>query len=238
MAAVAAFAFVGYRDLLADMSAAPVPALEAVLDRFAAMVAVEIAAAVPRDVGLLHLHFDPCARGDGLPAMAASGVELKAAFIEHFWVKDDLSLHPPPPRNTEADVAFLDVDDQAVLVPTHRARSNVKRIAFLLCFGRSPLGHHPAPALAVERDVEAAMVERNVAAGFLIVGRKDAANETDDRQPEAFVIAERVDIPPAVALRWYHGVEIRSDSTASLANLPDKAAIGTPAPGWVAPPAQ
>ncbi len=238
MAAVAAFAFVGDRDLFPDVRAAPVPALESVLDRLAAMIAVEIAAAAPRNAGLLHLYLDPRARGDGLPAVTTGEIELEAAFIEHFGVQDDLPLHSPPPRNAKANVAFLDVDDQSVPLPPHRARADLQGVTLLTRVGGAALGHHPARAFAIERDVEAAMVERNVAARFLVIGRKDAADKTDDGQPVAFIIAERVDIPPAVALGRYHGVEIRSDSTASLANLPDKAAIGTPAPGWVAPPAQ
>ncbi len=164
MAAIAAFAFVDDGDLLADMRAGPVPALEAVLDRFAAMIAVEIAAAVPRDIGLLHLHLDPCAWSDGLPAMTPDWVEFEAAFVEHFGVQDDLPLHPPPPRNAQANVAFLDVDDQAVLVPAHRARPDLQAIAILPRIGGTAFGHHPTRTFAVERDVEAAMVEWNVAA--------------------------------------------------------------------------
>lgn len=238
MAAIAAFAFVSHRDLLPNMCATPMPALEAVLDWFAAMIAVEIAAAVPRNVGLLHLYLNPGARGDCLPEMVASGVEFEAALIEHFGVQYDLPLHPPPPRNAQADIAFLYVDDEAALVPPHRARADTQAIALLPRISRSALGHHPARAFAIERDVEAAMVEWNITTRLLVIRRKDAADKADDGQPEAFVIAERVDIPPAIALRWYQRVEIWSDSTASLANLPDKAAIGTPAPGWVAPPAQ
>lgn len=125
MAAVAAFAFVDDGHLLADMRSGPVPALEAVFDRFAAVIAVEIAAAVPCDVGLLHLYLDPSTRSDGLPAMAAGGVEFEAAFVEHLGVQDDLPLHPPPPRNPQAYVAFFDVDNQPVLIPTHRAWADV-----------------------------------------------------------------------------------------------------------------
>lgn len=238
MTAIAAFAFVDYCDLFADMRPRPVPALEAVLDWLAAVIAIEIAAAVPSDIGLLHLHLDPCTRRNGLPAVTPGWVEFEASFVEHFGVQDDLPLHATSPWNTQADIAFLDVDNQAVLIPAHRAWADVQRIAFLSRVARAALGHHPARAFAVERDVEAAMVERNIAARLLVIGRENAADKADDSQPEPLVIAERVDIPPAIALRWYHRVEIRSDSSASLANLPDKAAIGTPAPGWVAPPAQ
>ena len=239
MAAVAADALVGDGHIRAAMGARPVPALEAVLDRFAAMVAVEIAAAGPAYLGLLHLHLDACARGDGVPVMPTGGIELERLVVEDFGVEDDLALHAAAPGNAEADIAFLDIDDQPVLVPAHCAGTDGQRVFALAGVLQPALGHHPAgAALAVERHIEAAVVERNVAAGDLVIRREDTADETDDGQPVAFVIAERIDIPPAVALRWNQSVEARSDRTASLANCPDKAAIGTPAPGWVAPPAQ
>ncbi len=149
MAAVAAFAFVDDGDLFPDMGAGPVPALETVLDRFAAVVAVEIAAALPSDVGLLHLYLDPRAGRYCLPVVATGGVEFEAALVEHFGVEDNLPLHSPTPRDAEADIALLDVDDQAILVPAHRARADFEGIAFLPRGASPALGHHPARALAV-----------------------------------------------------------------------------------------
>ena len=92
MAAVAAFAFVNHGDLLGDMRARPMPALKAIFDGFATVVAVEIGAAFPRYVGLLHLHLNHRARGNGLPVMMALGVQFEAAVIEQFG-RQDL---PPP----------------------------------------------------------------------------------------------------------------------------------------------
>lgn len=238
MAAVPALAFVNDRDIFANMRPAPVPALKAVLDGFAAMIAVEIGTALPRYVWAIHLHLDTRTRRDGLPMVTTGRIQFKAAFVEHFGVQNDLPLHPPPPWNAEPDITFFNVDYQSVFVPAHGAWPDAERIALLPCVARTPFGHHPTGTLSVQSDVQAAMVRRNIATRFLVIRREDAADKTDNGQPVASVIAERVDIPPAVALRWYHGVEIRSDSRASLAWAPDKAAIGTPAPGWVAPPAQ
>ena len=171
MAAIATLAFVNNSDFApafgADMCAGPVPALEAVLNRLAAMIAVEIAAAGPCNIGLLHLHLDPRTWGNRLPVVVACRVQFEALFIDHFWVEDDFPLDPTPPRYAQADVAFLDIDDQPVprtiAFPAHRARAEGDRVALLPRFGYSPLGHHPARTFPVERDVQTAMVERNVA---------------------------------------------------------------------------
>ena len=65
------------------------------------------------------------------------------------------------------------------------------------------LGHGPAPdARPVERDVERAMVERVGQAAPArpgVIGREDAADEGDDAQPVAAVIAQRIDVPPGIA---------------------------------------
>ena len=121
MAPVAALAFINDRNLLGDMCARPMPALEAVFDGFAAMVAVEIGAAFPRYVGLLHLDLDRCPWGDGLPMVVTLGIELEAAVVEQFRRQYDLALHPAAPRYAETDVTLFDVNDQPVLVPPHRA---------------------------------------------------------------------------------------------------------------------
>ena len=167
MAAIATLAFVNNSDFApafgADMCAGPVPALEAVLNRLAAMIAVEIAAAGPCNIGLLHLHLDPRTWGNRLPVVVACRVQFEALFIDHLWVEDDFPLDPTPPRYAQADVAFLDIDDQPVLIPPHRARAYCQAIAFLPRVASAPLGHHPARTFPVERDVQAAMVERNVA---------------------------------------------------------------------------
>ncbi len=138
------------------------PALEAVFDGFAAMVAVEIGAAFPRYVRLLHLDFDRRPRGDSLPMVTALRIQLEAAVIEQFGRQYDLALHPAAPGNAQTDIAFFNVDDQPVLVPPHRAWPDLQTIAFLPCVANAPFGHDPARALAIKRDVEAAVVDRDI----------------------------------------------------------------------------
>ena len=53
-----------------------------------------------------------------------------------------------------------------------------------------------------------------------------------------FVIAERVNVPPRIAAGSEGRVEARSANAACAAKRPDSAAIGTPAPGCVPPPAR
>jgi hypothetical protein len=91
---------------------------------------------------------------------------------------------------------------------------------------------------AIQGEVEAGMVERVVTARALVVRREDAAQKGDDGQPVLPVVADRVDIPPGVAAGRDRLVEARSFAITRVASCPDKAAIGTPAAGWVAPPVQ
>jgi hypothetical protein len=71
-----------------------------------------------------------------------------------------------------------------------------------------------------------------------VIGREDAADERNDGQRMSSVVADGVDIPPRVAASRYRLAEARSASTAAAAKRPESAAIGTPGPGWVLPPAR
>jgi hypothetical protein len=73
---------------------------------------------------------------------------------------------------------------------------------------------------------------------FRIIGREYAADEGDNRQSEAVVGAERIDIPPGVAIGWNRFIEAKSSRSASDASWPESAAIGTPGPGCTLPPAK
>lgn len=94
-------------------------------------------------------------------------------------------------------------------------------------------------ALAVKRDIDGAVllrIGRALAQGARIIRREDAADEGDDDEAEAPVIAQGVDIPPAIAARRNRGIEARSAIRLEAASEPDSAAIGTPGPGWMLPP--
>src|SRR6476646_10195440 len=98
---------------------------------------------------------------------------------------------------------------------------------------RAPLGHRPArPARSVERDIDAGMVQRIAPPALLVIRREDRAQKRDDRQPEGTAVGEGIDIPPGVATGRNVRIEAKSFITVAAARRPDKAAIGTPAPGW------
>ena len=109
------------------------------------------------------------------------------------------------------------------------------------------LGEGPAfPALPVERHVQRAVVQGiadAAPAGQRVVGREDAADKADQRDSVAAVVAQRVDVPPSVAVVRdrpveARPVEARSASRLAAAIRPESAAIGMPAPGCVLPPAR
>ena len=65
--------------------------------------------------------------------------------------------------------------------------------------------------LAIERDIDRAMVLRRASPAPGVIGREHAADEGDDRQAEPAVVAERVDVPPGVAAGTNRRVETRSE---------------------------
>jgi hypothetical protein len=71
-----------------------------------------------------------------------------------------------------------------------------------------------------------------------VIGREDAAEESDQRNPVLPVRAQRIDIPPDITVQRDRAIEARSAIRADAAMRPDSAAIGTPGPGWVLPPAR
>ena len=104
--------------------------------------------------------------------------------------------------------------------------------------------HRPALALGpVEDGVDADMVFRNrpgrAAAPPAYLGRKDAADEGDDSEGAAAVIAQRGrhttkrNHPMATCLS-----KGESSRIVRAAWRPESAAIGRPGPGWIAPPAR
>ena len=102
-------------------------------------------------------------------------------------------------------------------------------------------GHGPATRLAIEGDIDAAEVSgvaRAALARRRIVRREDAADEADDGEAVAAVVAQSVDVPPAIAVLRNLCVEAWSLSSASAARSPESVAIGTPGPGWTLPPAR
>ncbi len=140
------------------------PAFEAVFDRLAAVVAVEISATFPRYVGRVHLDLDLGTRGNRLPMVLSVGIKRKGAMVQHFGMQYNLPLHPPPPRNAQPDIPFFNIYNKPVLVPAHGTWPDIQRVALLDGVGNAAFGHDPARTLAaIKRDVQAAMVEWNAA---------------------------------------------------------------------------
>ena len=64
------------RGLGADRSAGPIPAMKAGVERFVAVVGVDIALAAPARVRVIEANLDAATGRDGTPAVAAGGVDL------------------------------------------------------------------------------------------------------------------------------------------------------------------
>ena len=101
--------------------------------------------------------------------------------------------------------------------------------------------HGPLFAMLIEeRDVQGAVIERITAASFSsesIVWRKYATDEGDYGHTVPSVCTQRINIPPSISVGRNRCIEVKSCSNASAASRPESAAIGTPGPGWVLPPA-
>jgi hypothetical protein len=95
------------------------------------------------------------------------------------------------------------------------------------------------------------MVMRVALAGLHIIGGEDRADEGDEGKAVAAAVGDGIDIPPGIATGFDGDIEARpperkirerrrsrSCISASAASRPEIAAIGTPAPGCVPPPAR
>jgi hypothetical protein len=71
-----------------------------------------------------------------------------------------------------------------------------------------------------------------------VVGRKHTSDEGNQRQAVLTIVTQRVEVPPGIASRYYRPIEAKSLSMQAAARRPETAAIGTPGPGCVLPPAR
>lgn len=71
-----------------------------------------------------------------------------------------------------------------------------------------------------------------------VVGGEDATDQRDDGDAVLSVVAQCIDIPPLIGIVGQRLIETRSAVTLAAASRPDSAAIGTPGPGCVLPPAR
>ena len=202
------------------------------------MIAVDIARARPAQRRTLEGNLDPRHRRDGLPTVLALGVEHEGAVRETRRKNADPAAKARWNRNRR----FGDRDREFVAVPRKGTGSDDEPVRGPVNRAPPPLGHRPAfSGSAVQCYIDGAMIQRIADAappGPGIVGRKDAADEGDQRQPVAAVVAQRIDIPPGIATRCHRLVEARSAIRLAAAWRPESAAIGTPGPGCALPPAR
>ena len=219
--------------------AGPVPIRKALLDGLVAPVHIEIACAVPGERRAIEPDLDMSARRNGRPAMAAARSEIGDEVGENFRLQRDRA----PQRSHCQRRLFIDLDAEPRALPDDGARADGEPIGAwpqglfaALCHGPSA---HPG---AVHGNIERAMLSRVDMTPkpplLSIVRREYAADEGDNRQSEAVVGAERIDIPPGVAIGRNRFIEAKSARSASDASWPESAAIGMPGPGCTLPPAK
>src|SRR5690606_27383950 len=142
----------------------------------------------------------------------------------------------------EGRLALVEADVEAIALPADLGGAEAEPLGAAGDAAAIELGEDPAPAAgAVDRDVEGAVIHRRrrpPPPRPRVIGREDRADESDNRQAEAPVVGEGVEVPPGVAAVGDLAVAARSSSTAAAAERPLRAAIGTPAPGWALPPAR
>ena len=166
--------------------------------------------------------------------MALLAVQDEGAMGQSFGDQPHAASDPSWQRNRD----FVDLDGQAVAVPLQRRGTDRQAVGVAVERPVPAFGHGPTGARAVERYVQTDMVFGGFAPRPGVVGREDAADEGDDRQSVVAVVAERVQVPPAIPAGADRRREVESASRHSTASRPDSAAIGTPGPGCTLPPAR
>jgi len=236
--AVATLHVVEHDCSVGDVSARPVPTREGMFERLVASVRVDIGGAEPAQHRPLQHDLDSCARRDRAPPMPAMCVEHERRAGNGLRMNPHLAPHAARDRHTH----FVDRDRQRVIAPREGARADRQGRGRAVNGAAAAFGERPPLVpLAVDRDIERAVIERVGGAARArpsVVWREDAADEGDQCEAVAPVVAERVDVPPRIAPRRDGLVEARFERRLIAAIRPDSAAIGTPGPGWTLPPAR
>lgn len=211
---------------------------EAGLERLEPLVGIEIALAGEAQRRRVEGDLDPGPGRDRPPAVRAFGGERDDPAGERFGPQTDPSAQAAGP----GDRPFLDLEQEVVALPGEPARADPEARGVAGDGRQAPFGHRPmVAAREVEGQVDGAVPFGRRAAeppGEGVIGREDRAEEDDRDEGEAAVVAQRIEIPPAIATGREGRVEARSASTARAACRPERIAIGTPGPGWTVPPAQ
>jgi hypothetical protein len=243
-AAEAAFESIPPRHVVSDgralggVSPRPIPVDEGVLQRLVAGIGVEIRRAFPANARILQVHADAGMRRDRPPTMPSRLVQM-----HHDTVRDD-RRHPDSAADAPGDRhrQFADVDHEPAAVARQAAGADRQRLAISSQVAARPLRQRPElPPRLIERDVDRAEILRIALSQpprRSVVRRENAADEGNDRQRMLAVVTYRIDVPPDIAAGCNRRVEPKSIKTRAAASRPDSAAIGTPGPGCVLPPAR
>lgn len=214
-------------------AARPVPALKGPMDGLIAFVGVEVPVPLPTGSAIINLDFHARTGRQRPPPMQAPLIQVSAEESEG----TGMDPYPPTKPPGQGTFALVEVELKPLPVPTQRTGPD-REFGGRAAQGLStPLGHGPAvPAGAIQRHVDADVVlwvngHTPSLEGARVIGRKDAADERDQREGGAPVVAQSVDIPPRVPVLGDRDVEANWSSTLDAASRPEIAAIGTPAPG-------
>lgn len=216
---------------LSGICARPLPADEVVLERRFSVVHVEIAFPEPACRGTTEVDLNLRTGSDRVPAMASCSIERESVPGQCGGIDAYDTLKTMWKR----DGHLVDRECQRLTIPVDAARADDEFVFAALYRSAAALCHGPVLALlAIDRDVQRAMIEWVAAAETpckRVIRREDAADEGDERDALFAIVAQRVDIPPRVAVFWNDPVEARSAIRLVAAIRPDSAAIGTPGPG-------
>jgi len=139
--------------------------------------------------------------------MQARSVEREALRRPRAGVEADLSTEAPRYRRA----ALIDVNLEHLAVPVQVARADHKARGLAEDLGRTALGHRPAPrARTIERDVQRAVVQgigRPTAAGPRVIWREHAPQERDHGESISRIIAQRIEVPPLIAIVRERAIE-------------------------------
>ncbi len=164
-----------------------------------------------------------------------SGVRRTSTSVSGLRRQGDGAAHRGDHRG---GTDLINLDHQFAPRPVHRGWPDLQGIARLAQRRSPPVCHGEPPAGAIGGHVDAAMVLRIAPPRPRVPRRKHRPDEADDRYRPCAVVRDAVYVPPRIAIGGDGDAEVRSRIIASAACWPDRAAIGTPAPGCAAPPAR
>jgi hypothetical protein len=167
--AALADAFVGDEGAFAAVRAGPVPDAEAFLQGLAAEVGIEVGAPCHDRAGAC-IATSIRARGARQCQWCRPCGSSAKARVERFCDDAHAARHATLPGHAHALVQLLDFDFQGIAGPVHAAGADQQGIGIALHRAARALGHRPARAGSIERDVERAVIERIAPAAFLVIG--------------------------------------------------------------------